>query len=235
MGDRAACRDHEARGHLRRSEDARRRLRPSDAALAWRLVRDEPRSGARNMALDHALATCLADGEGVVRLYGWTRPTVSFGRNEPAAGLYSVDAAETDGIDFVRRPTGGRAVLHDRELTYAVVAPLRRVGRREGRVRGDQRSSRRSAAGARGPGGSGRRAARRCGRTRARAFRRPAVGEVDAWGRKLVGSAQARLEGALLQHGSILLSGDRPGCSASRAASRAQRARRRSRPWWGLA
>ena len=62
-------------------------------SLRWRLIVDEPRTGSRNMALDHALAECLRPGEGVVRLYGWSPPTISFGRNEPSRGLFDVEAA----------------------------------------------------------------------------------------------------------------------------------------------
>ena len=157
------------------------------------------------MAVDHALATCLAPDEGVLRLYRWSRPTVSFGRNEPAAGLYDLEAASRGGIDFVRRPTGGRAVLHDWELTYAVVLPATgRISLRaiysmvnEGLVR---------ALGALGVEASMAGAgepplppdAGPC-------FQRPAPGEVTVNGRKLVGSAQARVAGAILQHGSLLL------------------------------
>lgn len=157
------------------------------------------------MAVDHALATCLAPDEGVLRLYRWSRPTVSFGRNEPAAGLYDLEAARRDGIDFVRRPTGGRAVLHDRELTYAVVLPATgRIGLRaiyslvnEGLVRAlAVLGVSASTAGADEPvlpPGAGP------------CFQRPAPGEVTVDGRKLVGSAQARVAGAILQHGSLLL------------------------------
>lgn len=159
------------------------------------------------MALDHALAACLADGEGVVRLYEWERATVSLGRNEPAAGLYSLDAARTDGIDFVRRPTGGRAVLHDCELTYAVVAPLRAWGGARAAYAGinEALAEALQALGAPVTLAQGRGA---LGLEAGPCFQAPVVGEVVAWGRKLVGSAQARVEGALLQHGSILVGGD---------------------------
>jgi lipoyl(octanoyl) transferase len=159
------------------------------------------------MALDHALAACLADGTAVVRLYGWERPTISFGRNEPAAGLYSTEVAGADGIAFVRRPTGGRAVLHDRELTYAVVAPLDAWGGPRGAYAGINEAL---ASALRALGAPVRLAegGRALAPDAGPCFQAPAAGEVVAWGRKVVGSAQARLEGALLQHGSILLGGD---------------------------
>lgn len=159
------------------------------------------------MALDHALAETLADGEGVVRFYGWSCPTISFGRNEPARDLYDLSAAEEAGIAFVRRPTGGRAVLHHQEVTYSVTAPVRALGglreayRRinEGLVAGLRAlgvTARVEDQGVVLPPGSGP------------CFQVPAPGEVTAAGRKLVGSAQVRLGRALLQHGSVILDGD---------------------------
>lgn len=175
--------------------------------LSWRIIVDKPRSGSRNMALDHALARTLPEGEGVLRLYSWERPTVSFGRNEPSDGLYSVRKAERRGIDFVRRPTGGRAVIHDDELTYAVAMPARALGGpkaaylqiNEALVRGigqlglDVATATEGAVMAPDAGPC---------------FRAPTLGEVVADGRKLVGSAQARVEGVLMQHGSLLLGGN---------------------------
>src|SRR5690606_19064671 len=123
--------------------------RASAPPLRWRVRRDGPASGARNMALDHALAETIgaaaaavrassvagaAGGvpaagphgpEAALRLYTWARPTVSFGRNEPAGGPEAW-AGRADA--FVRRPTGGRAVLHAAELTYAAVVPARALG-----------------------------------------------------------------------------------------------------------
>ena len=75
------------------------------------------------MAVDHALAACSSPGKAVLRIYQWSCPTVSFGRNEPTRGRYDPALGRSAGIEFVRRPTGGRAVLHDRELTYSAVLP----------------------------------------------------------------------------------------------------------------
>ena len=98
--------------------------------LRWTVVFDPPRDGAANMAVDHALAETADPDAGWLRLYRWTRPTLSLGRNEPAAGFYDFERAGRLGIDVVRRPTGGRGVLHDAELTYAVVAPVAAGGLR---------------------------------------------------------------------------------------------------------
>jgi len=176
-------------------------------ALSWRIIRDGSLPGARNMALDHALARGLGPDQGVLRLYSWARPTVSFGRNEPARCSYSREAAGRLGIDYVRRPTGGRAVLHDAELTYAVIAPIRALGG----VRGAYRLINDALAGALRSLGAAvgvAAGASTLGLNAGPCFQSPADGEVVGGGRKLIGSAQARVDGALLQHGSIILSGD---------------------------
>lgn len=159
------------------------------------------------MALDHALAECLAPGQGVVRFYGWDPPTVSFGRNEPAAGLYQREAAEREGLAFVRRPTGGRAVLHAHEVTYCAVLPARAFG-------GPRAAHERIHLGllhglqALGVPASVATGGRALAPDAGPCFRVPAPGEVVVGGRKLVGSAQARVGGAILQHGSVILRGD---------------------------
>jgi lipoate-protein ligase A len=91
----------------------------------WRFIRDGSLPGARNMARDVAMLEAVAHGEAppTLRLYGWDPPCLSLGRHQ---GLEAADLAfcSAHGIDVVRRPTGGRALLHHLELTYAVVAPL---------------------------------------------------------------------------------------------------------------
>ncbi len=90
---------------------------------AWRLIVDDRLDGALNMALDRA--ALLAREEGVVaptlRLYRWARPTATIGRFQSLDDL-DVSYCVHSGIDIVRRPTGGRGVLHDDELTYSVIA-----------------------------------------------------------------------------------------------------------------
>jgi lipoate-protein ligase A len=160
------------------------------------------------MARDHALALTLPAGEAVLRLYGWSRPTLSLGRNEPARGRWDLDALSEAGVPVVRRPTGGRAVLHDREVTYSVVTALPE--------RGGLRAVYHAVGGALVEG------LRRLGADvdlasgagpvptpdHGPCFRDPAADEVVASGRKLVGSAQARIGDRLLQHGSVLLHDD---------------------------
>ncbi|MSR35558.1 MAG: hypothetical protein EXR95_02785 [Gemmatimonadetes bacterium] len=166
------------------------------------------------MARDHGLALSLPDGHAVLRLYRWERPTLSLGRNEPALGRYDRERAALRGIDIVRRPTGGRAVLHWRELTYAVVVPARAFGGARGAYRHIH------ALIAAGLGSLGVPAMIAAEPDRAApldaglCFAGPAGGEIIARGRKLVGSAQLRVGDTLLQHGSILVEDDQALVSA---------------------
>jgi lipoate-protein ligase A len=91
----------------------------------WRLVIDGPVEGATNMALDRAVLRAREAGETppTLRLYGWEVPTVTLGRFQPIEQV-DLDACRRRGFDVARRPTGGRGVLHDDELTYSVVASV---------------------------------------------------------------------------------------------------------------
>jgi lipoate-protein ligase A len=184
-------------------------MHPRRSYSPWRLLFAAPRSGAENMARDIALqARAARTGETVFSVYSWSRPTLSFGRNQPASGLYDLDRIRAAGIDVVRRPTGGRAILHNREVTYSVTAPLedaaplRETYSRINRILQNGLSRLGVAV---VPATSSERAAvpslRPC-------FETPAEGELVAQGGKLVGSAQYRDDGALLQHGSILVNDD---------------------------
>jgi lipoate-protein ligase A len=95
-------------------------------SITWRLLIDDgPESGAWNMALDRAvqLAREAGDVPPTLRLYRWERPTVTLGRFQSPDGV-DREFCAANGIDVVRRFTGGRGVLHDDELTYSIVASL---------------------------------------------------------------------------------------------------------------
>ena len=179
------------------------------------LLVDRPAPGAENMRRDVEMLDRCARGEiaGTVRIYGFSPPCLSLGRMQTADDV-DLDACTRDGVDVVRRPSGGRAVLHDQEVTYAVVCTASdpRFG---GRVL--ESCARIHAAVARGLAGIGVhaleqarprdvRAAARNAAAVADCFAVPAAHELlDTHRRKLVGSAQARRGRALLQHGSVLL------------------------------
>lgn len=177
--------------------------------LAWRLLHTAPSDGATNMALDHALRDRAGlTGEVVVRVYEWSRPTLSLGRNQLAARAYDRDRIAARGIDVVRRPTGGRAVLHHREITYAVAAPLAlgsSLRDAYDRINALLLAALRAMGVAALCAGTAENAPLP---TAAPCFEVPTSGELTLAGRKLVGSAQCREGGALLQHGSILVDDD---------------------------
>jgi lipoate-protein ligase A len=169
----------------------------------------QPASGAENMALDEALMDRAREtGEWVLRVYSWHEPTISLGRNQSARGRYDLDRVRDLGLGVVRRPTGGRAILHDREITYSVTAPvgdagdLRESYNRINRLLLSALRSLGVAATVASP------SARSASPGMVPCFDEPASGELTLDGRKLAGSAQWRSEGALLQHGSILVADD---------------------------
>lgn len=175
----------------------------------WRLLFVPARDGAENMARDVALQDhSRKSGDCVLSVYTWLRPTLSFGRNQTAQDLYDIELIARDRLDVVRRPTGGRAILHDREFTYSVTgtdafAPT--LAAAYDRVNaillmglqtlGVPVTTANPAGTAPLP-------------DQTPCFAQPVKGELVAGGRKLVGSAQFREDGAFLQHGSILIAND---------------------------
>ncbi len=186
---------------------------PPDASrapqTAWRLIETPADTGARNMAADMALVDSVrAGGLPVLRFYRWWPACISLGRNQPAKDHYDIEEAKRRGIDFVRRPTGGRAVFHHREVTYSVIVRDRQLG---GPRRTYEAIHRALLAGLRLLGaptdlvedlGEGVRP------STVPCFKRLDGGAIVSGMRKLVGSAQLREGGILLQHGSLLLTGD---------------------------
>jgi lipoate-protein ligase A len=177
----------------------------------WDLILDGAIDGQTNMAIDGALLdeaekdprprTCL-------RFYSWARPTISLGRNQQLDRALDLEYCRDNGIDAVHRPTGGRAVLHDDELTYAVISNdleafgdsiygnYKRVSEALGLgfrrlgipalLAPDTRKPRATDFAADPP-----------------CFASPSRYELMVDGRKIVGSAQRRLRRSFLQHGSM--------------------------------
>lgn len=179
------------------------------------LIVDTPAPGAWNMRRDEDLLAGCALGStgGAIRLYRFAPPCLSLGRMQSFDDV-DMQACARDGVDVVRRPSGGRAVLHDQELTYAVVCRTADSDFGGGVLESCASIHRAVAAGLAllGVETSAREASAdqptdaRAGAAIADCFARPAAHELlDVRGRKLVGSAQARRGGALLQHGSVLL------------------------------
>jgi len=177
--------------------------------MRWTLLTDPSgHPGWWQMALDQALLDEAArTGEGFVRFYRWRPWAISFGRHEPALRRYDRSRLEAMGIDTVRRPTGGRAVWHAREFTYAVAAPVATLG---GLAQSYQmiHATLTSALRSLGVPATQASTGRSTGPGAGACFSSAAGGEILWEGRKLGGSAQLRQGEALLQHGSLLLEDD---------------------------
>ncbi|MCC6318958.1 MAG: lipoate--protein ligase family protein [Gemmatimonadaceae bacterium] len=177
--------------------------------MRWSFLHSTPLPGAMNMAVDEwLLDRARRTGTGTVRVYSWSSPTISFGRHQAARRGFDGERARRAGLDVVRRLTGGRAVLHHREVTYAVAAPVHSGVD----LRDDYAAINRLLADALGalgvavaivPAGK-----RMPAPGSAPCFELPAPGELTFRGRKLVGSAQVRDGDAWMQHGSILVHDD---------------------------
>jgi len=161
------------------------------------------------MATDVALlAHARATGEPTLRLYSWSRPTLSFGRHERTRGRFDAARLAAAGVDVVRRPTGGRALLHHREVTYSVTAPV--ADAESLRARCDLINAKLLHAleilGVSAAPATARVPTQRPGSSAC--FAEPNRGEIVADNRKVIASAQFVEDGAFLQHGSILLHDD---------------------------
>ena len=176
-------------------------------AATWRLIISSALDGATNMALDHALARLAGQGAAppTLRFYRWQPACVSLGYFQSWHDVQHTRCAE-HGFDVVRRPTGGKAIVHATELTYAITAPLATPGFSRSILETYAFISKALLQGlytlnvpaqwsppATTPAGS------------AACFDTPAAYEITVHGRKLVGSAQTRTSGAVLQHGTLLL------------------------------
>ena len=176
----------------------------------WRLLADPPASGAWNMAVDEALLEGVATGRSpsTLRFYSWSPACLSLGYFQ-SFDVVDVDGCRSRGVEIVRRPTGGRAILHDRELTYSVTLPASQLGHDAGIVPSYHRLSLALQAGLQRLGVPATLAPALAAPAGADhgpvCFDRPSAHEILLGGRKLVGSAQVRRGGALLQHGSIVI------------------------------
>lgn len=176
---------------------------------AWRLILDDAASGVWNMAVDRAILSAYEGGDvpPTVRLYRWERPTVSLGRFQKL-GDVDLEVCAAEGVDVCRRPTGGRGVLHDDEITYSIV-----TGVRDGLPRGVS-ASYRLLCGAlveayRAMGVSAELTGRPRGdRDSGACYLHATDADLSLGAAKLSGSAQVWSAVSCLQHGSFVLSRD---------------------------
>ncbi len=184
-------------------------------ATRWRVLSTGHAPGAWNMAVDEAICTAVAEGYALptLRFYGWSPPAVSLGYAQSYTDIDWVVCA-AHGIDVVRRPTGGRAILHDNELTYSVIVKVEDVpdGRTvissyrwlsRGLVLGLSLLGVRVHMGAERTRLPAEPLSHRCPTTAC--FAKSARCDIMYENRKLVGSAQVRTKGVILQHGSLPL------------------------------
>jgi lipoate-protein ligase A len=180
--------------------------------MTWRLLRSAPADGATNMAVDEAILRAVAAGlvPPTLRFYSWEPACLSLGRAQPVADV-DLDPLRAAGFGLVRRPTGGRAILHVDELTYSVVAPQDDPRVTGGIVESYRRLSAGLMRGLERLGMVNLAADQRIANHRPEGpvcFEVPSDYEITVGGRKLVGSAQMRAQRAVLQHGALPLYGD---------------------------
>jgi lipoate-protein ligase A len=178
----------------------------------WRLLLSAPADGATNMAIDEAILHTVAAGNipPTLRFYAWEPPCLSLGRAQKASDV-DLNALRAAGFGLVRRPTGGKAILHINELTYSVVAPETELRVEGGVVESYRRLSAGLTRGLEKLGGTGIVADQLAENRRLEGpvcFEIPSDYEITVGGKKLVGSAQMRTQGAVLQHGALPLHGD---------------------------
>lgn len=177
----------------------------------WRLIIDPPSTGYYNMAVDEALlkSVSASDSVPVLRLYNWQPLCLSLGYGQRLRDA-DLERISANNWGVVRRPTGGKAILHGDELTYSVSLPkdhdlaqgdvvesYRRISEallKALRYLGLSPQSEKQAKGNSGLG--------------AVCFEVPSHYEITSGGKKLIGSAQVRRRDGILQHGTLPLHGD---------------------------
>jgi lipoate-protein ligase A len=200
----------------------------------WRLILSLPASGVENMALDEAILESVSAGEAppTIRLYAWEPPCLSIGYAQPAADI-DLHRLEALGWDWVRRPTGGRAILHTDEVTYSIAAPNQDPIVAGGVLRSYRRLSAGLAAGLALLGLTVEiqpKSLMAPDPANPVCFETPSAHEITVGRMKLIGSAQVRRQRGVLQHGSLPLEGDLTRvCLALRYGAEASREHARER------
>ena len=186
----------------------------ADYPLArWRLIIDRtPQDGAWNMALDEAIMDAVGARESppTIRFYQWRPPCLSLGKRQPLGGV-DLERCAREGVDVVRRATGGWAILHTDEMTYSIAVPPDDP-RADGALLDAYRKLSQGLVAGLGylgvPAVLNPVVAGGVHNASAACFEVPSAYEITAGDRKLIGSAQTRPNGRVLQHGSLPLHGD---------------------------
>jgi lipoate-protein ligase A len=179
--------------------------------MKWSLIKSGASPGKENMEFDMNLVRQCKEGQGFFRLYYWKPFAISLGAHQNENEI-NFKQASSDNIDVVKRPTGGRAILHAEELTYSVVMPLsfglkpREIYEKislaliSGLSEYDTALSGAKLESEQPDFGSllKKQSGMLC-------FASTARNEVKFNGKKLIGSAQRKLTDKVLQHGSVLI------------------------------
>lgn len=184
----------------------------------WRFIASGACTPAQNMAMDEAVLIAHSEGKvpPTLRFYRWQPATLSIGYFQKAEEEVDFAALKAHHIGFVRRPTGGRAVLHDKELTYSMIVSESYPGMPKGVTDAYRVLSMGLLHGFRHLGlraemvnlSSEEERAKYASAGSAACFDSPSWYELVVEGRKIAGSAQTRQKGVVLQHGSVLLDMD---------------------------
>lgn len=181
----------------------------------WYFINSGQNSPAFNMAMDEALLDWHSEGliPPVIRFYGWNPATLSIGYFQRVEKEIDMDQVSALGLGFVRRPTGGRGVLHEHELTYSVIVSEDYPEMPETVTEAYRVISGGLLQGFRNlgldayfsvPDTDEKRADLKKPKS-AVCFDAPSWYEMVVEGKKVAGSAQTRQKGVILQHGAILL------------------------------
>ena len=177
----------------------------------WRLIHSEALDGATNMAIDESVLHAVADGQAqpTLRFFAWDPPCLSLGRAQSASDA-DLSRLQSQGWGLVRRPTGGRAILHRDELTYSIAAPMNDPRVAGSIVESYRRLSAGLLAGLNQLGLSAESNSSHSGQSLGGpvCFEEVSEYEITVGKQKLLGSAQLRKRGVVLQHGTLPISGD---------------------------
>lgn len=178
----------------------------------WSILDTGSGDGYMNMAVDEALLLAVQDRSRgpTIRFYRWHPPAISLGYFQEAADVVDASSLKEEGVTLVRRLTGGRAVLHQDEITYSMVLPEDWEGIPAGVIESYACLSQGILQGLRSLGlpvkqKEGRDVVKDLSSA---CFQVPSWYEIQLGAKKIAGSAQTRKKGVLLQHGSIPLTLD---------------------------
>ena len=180
----------------------------------WNFINTGSKNPYYNMAMDEALLNFVSRGEidPVIRFYTWNAATLSIGYFQRLQKEIDIDKVKEKGYGLVRRQTGGRGVLHDKELTYSVIVPESHPNMPSTVTEAYKIISQGLLEGFKNLGFETYFAIPRSKEERDKlkqprssvCFDAPSWYELVVEGRKIAGSAQTRQKGVILQHGSIL-------------------------------